>query len=197
MPRTVTEEDLELLSTPDEEIIEKSEKWSFAYDKFIADIRIGERWQQLVLSQIYLEHIVAHILREAIPFPDEISFSRMPFGPRLDLARALDLLPYDIVAAIRNISKLRNQVAHNLSFEIDDSQVRNLGNCTPTNMRQAIFEDKARQPGAAQLFELLEAIVVMSDIYRQRNMAARLLARKSEIRLITVLDKTPGARYVK
>lgn len=197
MPRTVTEEALELLSTPDEEIIEKAEKWSFACDKFRADIKVGERWQQVVLSQIYLEHIVAHILREAIPFPDEISFSRMPFGPRLDLARALDLLPSDIVAAIRRITKMRNHVAHNLSFEIKDSQVRELGNCTPQHLRQAINENKDRPPGAYQLFELLEAIVLMSDIYRQRKMATRLITRKSEIRLRTVLDKTPGARYVK
>lgn len=197
MPSIITEEDLKLLSTPDEEIIKQNEEWSFDCDKFRAEIKNGKRWQQLVQSQIYLEHIVAQILRDAIPFPDEISFSRMPFGPRLDLARALDLMPADIVVAARRISKMRNRVAHNLSFEISDDQVRDLENCTPNHLRKAIKEDADRPTGPPQFFELLEAIVLMADIHRQRHLASMMLGRKSEIRLRTVIERTPGARYVK
>ncbi|MHA7850346.1 hypothetical protein [Roseovarius sp.] len=197
MPEKVTEDDLKLLSTPDDELIKQSENWSFNCEKFRAEIKTGERWQQLVQSQIYLEHIVAQILRDAIPFPDEISFSRMPFGPRVDLARALDLLPSDIVVAVRRIAKMRNQVAHNLSFEIDDEQVKDLENCTPAHLRKAINGDVNRPPGPPQLFELLEVIVLMTEIFRHRHMASVVLSRKSEIRLRTVLQKTPGARYVK
>ncbi|WP_417743762.1 hypothetical protein [Salipiger sp.] len=197
MPSRITEEDLELLSTPDEEIIKQNEVWSFDCDKFRSEIKTGERWQQLVQSQIYLEHIVAQILRDAIPFPDEISFARMPFGPRLDLARALDLMPSDIVVAARRISRMRNRVAHNLSFEISDDQIRDLENCTPSHLRKAIKEGTDRPTGPPQFFELLEAIVLMVDIHRQRHLSSLMLRRKSEIRLRTVLERTPGARYVK
>jgi hypothetical protein len=197
MKEVVTEEDLRLLSTPDAEIAEESRKqWSFDCDEFRSRIKEGERWQHLLLSHIYLEHVLAQLLKDAIPFPDEISFSRMPFSQRLDLARALDLLPSDLVGVIRRITKIRNQVAHSLSFAIDDSDVKDLENCTPQNLRTAIKEDVARSYDGIQLFELLEAIVIMTEIFRQSHLAQRLLSRKSRIRLRTVLDKTPGARYV-
>ncbi|WP_438987725.1 hypothetical protein [Marivivens donghaensis] len=197
MTSRITEEDLSLLSTSDEEIKKQNQEWSFDCDKFRAAIKTGERWHQLVQSQIYLEHIVAQILRDAIPFPDEISFSRMPFGPRLDLARALDLIPSDITVAARLISKMRNRVAHNLSFEITDHQVKDLENCIPSDLKKIIKEDNERPVGPLQFSELLEVIVLVADIHRQSRLANMLLSRKAEIRLRTTLDKTPGARYVK
>lgn len=197
MKEAVTNEDLRLLSTPDAEIVEESQKnWSFDCNEFQLRIKDGERWQNLLLSHIYLEHVLAQLLKDAIPFPDEISFSRMPFSQRLDLARALDLLPSDLVGAIRRITKMRNQVAHSLSFEIDEDDVKKLENCTPQNLRTAIKEDITRNYDGIQLFEILEAIVIMTEIFRQRHLAQRLLSHKARIRLRTVLDKTPGARYV-
>ncbi|MFN3508104.1 MAG: hypothetical protein ACK4ZU_11525 [Allorhizobium sp.] len=197
MKEVVTAEDLRLLSTPDAEIIEKSQQeWSFDCDECRSRIKDGERWQHLLLAHIYLEHVMAQILKDAIPFPDEISFSRMPFSQRLDLARALDLLPPDLVSAIRRITKMRNQVAHSLSFSIGDSEVKDLENCSPQGLRTAIEEDVSRTSHKIELFELLEAVVIMTEIFRQRHLSQRLLARKAQIRLRTVLDKTPGARYV-
>lgn len=197
MPGKITEADLKLLATPDAEIIERSAEFCFDCDDFSAKIRTGERWQKLIQCHLYLEHVVDHLLRDAIPYPEEVLFSRMAFRQRLDLARALDLLPSDLVAAIRHITKMRNNVAHNLSFEIDDQKVKDLENCTPKHLRKAVLAGGNRKHGEIQLQELLEVILFMAEVIRHRHIADRLLARKSQIRLRTVLDKTPGAPYIK
>ncbi|ERP95724.1 hypothetical protein Q669_29590 [Labrenzia sp. C1B10] len=198
MSKGVTEEDLKILSTPDAEIIEQTQaRWSFDHDGFVVRLKEGGRWQQLMVTHVYLEHVIDELLREAIAFPDEISFSRMPFSQRVSLSRALDLLPSDLVAAIRRVSKMRNEVAHNLIFEIEDDAVKDLENCTPVELRKAIKEDSKIDYDGNKFLELLNGILIYTEILRQRHNAVRILDRKSKIRLRTVLDKTPGANYVK
>lgn len=197
MDDPLTAEDLELLATPSSEIVRRMEaEWSFDCEEFRSRIKNGERWQCLLMAHIYLEHVISKMLNDHIPFPDEISFSRMPFSQRLDLARALALLPADIVAAIRRMTKLRNKIAHNLLFVVSDSDVAGLKDCTPMHMRSAVLEGPNRSGEHIEFFELLEVIVIMSELFRQRHATERLLSRKSAIRLRTVLDRTPGALYV-
>ena len=197
MPDEVSEDDLKILATSDHELIEQSAQFCFDRKEFSRRMRSGEEWQQLVQCQIYLEHVVDQLLRESIPFPEEVSFSRMAFRQRLDLARALDLIAADLTAAIRLLTKLRNNVAHNLSFEISEKDIDDLRNATPKAMRKAILDGKNREKDEIKFFELLEVILLMTELSRHHQIAARLLQRKSQIRLRTVLDQTPGAIYVR
>ncbi|TAV99945.1 hypothetical protein ELI24_16930 [Rhizobium ruizarguesonis] len=193
---SITEADLKLLATPDDEVIKASQQFCFDYEDFKARVVSGQRWQQLIQCHLYFEHVIDHLLRESLPNPDEISFGRMGFRQRLDLARALDLLPAEIGTAIKCVAKLRNKVAHDLTFEIKDEDVTDLRNAVPKELIDFILDEEGRASPAISFYELLEVVLLKTEIIRQQHAASRVLARKSEIRLRTVLRKTPGAVYV-
>lgn len=185
----ITDDDLKLLATPDSEIMKASQNFCFDFDTFTAKIGSGERWQQLMQCHLYFEHVIDHMLREALPFPEEISLSRMGFRQRLDLVRALDLLPKELVGAIKRITKMRNDVAHKLDFEIVDQAVEDLKNSIPVQLRDAILVEKHRNLPSIEFFELLRVVLLKTEIVRQSHAAQRVLTKKSEIHLKTVLQR--------
>lgn len=195
-PEQISEADLKLLATPDAEIIEEHQEFCFDEAKFNKRIQNGERWQQLLQCHLYFEHVIDRMLHDALPFPNEIQLIRMGFRQRLDLVRALGLLPVELVTTIKRITKLRNDAAHELDFEVSDQAVEDLKNCTPVTLRDAILAEENRRHPKIEFFELLRVSLFQSEILRQRHAARRMLSKKAEIRLRTVLLKTPGAVYV-
>lgn len=189
-------EELELISTSDEDIWKRHKNFCFDCDEFTERMQNGDHWQQLIQAHLYFEHVVAQILSEGLAKPEAISLSRTGFAQRLDLIEALALLPDELVNPIRKISKLRNKIAHNLTFEIAETDVRDLENCTPLYLREAIRAEVGRKSGPLELRELLNVILLKIDIVRQHNAATRQLNKKSELRLRAVLQKTPNAKYV-
>ena len=192
-----TIEEIELLSTSDEEILKRHQTFCFHRENCNKRIRSGDRWQQLIQAHLYFEHVVAQILSEALAKPEAISLSRMGFSQRLDLVVAMALLPDELVTPMRKISALRNKIAHDLKFEVTDTDVRHVENCTPVHLRQAIKAEAGRVVGPLELYELLIVILLMADIIRQNSAASREIAKKSKLRLQTVLRKTPNVTYVR
>lgn len=191
-----TDDELELLSTSDQDILKKHEAFSFDCENFSERVKVGDNWQQLVQSHLYFEHVVTQILSEALANPEAISLSRMGFSQRLDLIVAMALLPDELVVPIRKISGLRNKLAHNLSFRVSERDVRNLENCTPTHLRDAVRAEEGRANDPLALHELIEVILLKADIIRQRHAASREIGKKAELRLKAVLRKTPNVKYV-
>lgn len=191
-----TDDELELLSTSNQNILKKHEAFSFDYEDFLERVKVGDNWQQLVQSHLYFEHVVTQILSEALANPEAISLSRMGFSQRLDLIVAMALLPDELVAPIRKISRLRNKLAHNLSFRVSERDVRNLENCTPTHLRDAVRAEEGRAAGPLALHELIGVILLKADIIRQHHAASREIGKKAELRLKAVLRKTANVKYV-
>jgi hypothetical protein len=190
-------EELELLSTSDEEIRNRHQSFCFHLGDFTKRISSGDRWQQLIQAHLYFEHVVAQILTEALAKPEAISLSRMGFGQRLDLVVTMALLPDEVVTPIRKLSSLRNKIAHDLTFEVSDSDIRDLENCTPVHLREVIQMDAGRKAGSLELHELLKLILFKAEITRQESAGRRELVRKAELRLRTVLENTPNVKYVR
>ncbi|MDF0542680.1 hypothetical protein PX699_10030 [Sphingobium sp. H39-3-25] len=188
-------EELELLSTPDDIIMERHQVFCFNHDDFIEKVQSGDRWQQLIQAHLYFEHVVAQLLKEALAKPEAISMSRMGFSQRLDLVVAMALLPDELVIPVRKISGLRNKIAHDLAFEIADKDVQDLENCTPIHLRKALLQEEDRGGGRLHLHELLIVILLKADIVRQHLAANREIAKKSELRLRSALKKIPKVNY--
>lgn len=189
-------EDLELLSTADGVIMEQHQVFCFDRDEFVERLRNGGSWQQLIQAHLYFEHVVAQLLKEALAKPEAISLSRMGFGQRLDLVVAMALLPDEMVRPIRKISGLRNKIAHDLNFEVAESDVRELENCTPVHLRDAMRAEKDKKEEPLGLNDLLTVILLNAELIRQHRAGRREVVRKSELRLRAVLSKIPQKRYV-
>lgn len=111
---------------------------------------------------------MAQILTEVQAKPEAISLSRMGFCQRIDLVVAMALLPDELVTPIRKISGLRNKIAHDLTFEVGDNDIRDLENCTPASLRNAVKAEAGRKAGPLEVHELLKVILLKSDIVRQK-----------------------------
>lgn len=191
----ITAEDLELLATPDEELVGRSSVFSFDADKFKARISTGDRWQQLLQAHLYFDHVITQMLVDALANPDAINASRMSFLQKLQLIQALGLLSAELVATIEFVNGIRNKIAHDLNFEINDKEERDLSNCTPKRLRDIMEADEDRVPGPLRFYELLLILLLQIEIIRQDHACNRLIGRKAEIRLRTVLEKTEGTIY--
>jgi hypothetical protein len=192
----VSEDDLALLATSDTEIVKNSQVFCFDINHLEMRISHGDRWQQLIQAHLYFEHVLEQILREALPNPEEISLSRMGFGGRLDLARAMGLIPAEIGVAVKTVSKLRNKVAHDLNFSISNRDVLNVRSNIPKYIKKVIQKEGDSVAKDTEFWEYLNVLILKLEVIRQDHAAKRLLARKGEIRLRTVLRQTAGAKYV-
>jgi len=191
----ITAEDLDLLATPDADLRKRVQIFSFDEERFKARISVGDKWQQLLQAHLYYDHVITQMLVDALVNPDAINASRMSFFQKLQLINALGLLPADLLSSVEFIHGLRNKIAHDLSFEISEKDVRDLVNCTPKNLREIMATDKDRETGPLRFFELLRIILLQIEVIRQQHAFARLSSHKAEIRLRTVLEKTEGAVY--
>jgi hypothetical protein len=192
----ITAEDLELIATPDSELRKRVEIFSFDDERFKARISTGERWQQLLQAHLYFDHVLSQLLVEALANPDAIDAHRMSFLQKLQLIRALGLLPDDLASSVEFINGLRNKIAHDLNFEISDKDERDLTNCTPKHLRDIMMADSEHDSASPLRFhELLRIILLQIEVIRQQHAFERLSQRKSIIRLRTVLERTEGAVY--
>lgn len=146
MAQPLTEEDRVLLETPDEEIHEKYKPLSFDTGRFKERISIEEPWQQLIQTHLYLDHIVSLLLVDALHKPSAINTGRMAFVQKLQLVEGMGLLMDDVAAAIRVVNSLRNKIAHDLNFEISETDERNVVNAIPKFLREIM---KAEHPCAS------------------------------------------------
>jgi hypothetical protein len=184
----LTEEELELLATPNQDIRTKVSQFCFDPDKFTDRIFAGERWRQLLQAHLYFDHVITRTLTDALSNPDALNLRRTGFYQKLQLIAAMDLLPASLTSVIEFINALRNKIAHDLDFVIRDDDVNDLINCTPKHLRD-VAEEEERRSGPLQFHELLRVILFQIEVVRQDHEYQRMTGRKMGLRLRAVLDK--------
>lgn len=186
-PWGLTEEELKILETPEEELERQGHVFCFSLKEFYERIKGGERWQQVMIAHLYLEHVTEQMLSEALVNPKSFNISRMSFSSRVELAFAMGLLPNDVKGPLNKITKIRNAVAHRLNFEVTDQSVKDLESCISVEARQQFIEIRSGKAEFA-LNDLLVLVLVICEISRQQNAASRLLRHKSKLKLQKALE---------
>lgn len=167
------------------EEIEKAAR-TICFDKWIFFQRLknGDDWQRLIQAHIYLEYVASKILTAELPNSDEINLSRMGFSARLNLISALGVVPIEFISTIRSVSRMRNKVAHELNFEISEQEVVDLRNALPKFLRDVAEEPNNRDyDGPLRLEELLKAIPLFFEMYRQERAVVNSLRAHREKRM--------------
>jgi hypothetical protein len=197
MAQPLTEDERVLLNTPDEEIHEKYKPLSFDTQRFKERITIGEPWQQLIQAHLYLDHTISLMIADALHKPSAINTGRMGFVQKLQLVEGMGLLRDDVISAIRVVNGLRNSIAHDLNFEICDTDVRNVVNAIPKFLREIMKAEKGRPKGPLSFVEALTVLTLHSEVERTRHIITRVMNKKGELRLRDVLNKTALPRKQK
>jgi hypothetical protein len=87
---------------------------------FVQRVLNGDDWSAVILLHTLLEAAITHAVVAAIgrpklqPVLSRIGLGNDEYG-RLEFVRHLDLIPKDCIAFVRRLSRLRNQVAHDVS----------------------------------------------------------------------------------
>ncbi|MCL7408386.1 hypothetical protein [Marivivens donghaensis] len=144
---------------------------SFSIPEFKKRMRQGEDWHKLVQAKIYLEFVALKFLEQELANPNEIRLSRMSFSSRLDLISALGLAPKNFIDAVRLVSKKRNNVAHDLEFELTEQDANEIASQLPKELKKIAREvEFITDQGPIEISQSLSIIVVMFEQYRQTRM---------------------------
>tara|TARA_B100002003_G_C14037265_1_gene499833 strand:+ start:329 stop:928 length:600 start_codon:yes stop_codon:yes gene_type:complete len=173
----------------DEALWKESCEFSFDIRKLQSRLRNAEGWQQIIQAHLYLDHVISQMLTEALLRPQEIDADRMSFDAKLRLVRAMGLVPDELAGAPRKINKLRNRLAHDLDYELDQKLITELRSVIPIQLKQAAAETAQKDPADLNLFELLQVTIIQLEIFRQKAKYERLHNAKARKRLRRVLDE--------
>jgi len=154
--------DKQLPSRQDEEAIP-----CFSKADFVTRMGQGEDWHKLLQANIYLEFLALKLLERELRNPTEIELDRMTFRSRLDLIAAMELVPKDIISAIRIISRKRNKIAHDLEFKLSDKDLQEIASSIPKDLKKIAREVNNFEDNEPLLLRhYLSIVVLMFEQYR-------------------------------
>jgi hypothetical protein len=187
----LSDEDRKLLSTSEAELRNSVRTPCFDLDQYNSRVT-GERWQQLIQSHLYYDHVISTLLTEHLVNPEAINASRMGFAQKLDLIEALGLIPQDEVSAVKVVNKLRNKIAHDLSFQISEKDEIDLYNCLPDSLKRDTKILQARVSAEQFFIEMLSSLLCLIEIRRQQHSLNKLYSKKlgAEARAVLLARQT-------
>lgn len=190
--RGLTEEEARVLAKSDAEIIRESRVFCFNKSKFSEHLYSGDSWSKIIRCHLYIDHILEKMLLEAMPSPEALKIERIGFSGKLDLCLALGFLPKEVAGSVRVINKLRNQLAHTLKFDINNEDVDQLKNATPTDILEVGTSWSGRESGPIQLSDILLAVALKVEVSRQIAHRNRALEQKAAIDLKAEINEVKG-----
>jgi hypothetical protein len=190
--------DAELLQKSEAEITQAARNFAFDIREFEGKIRTGEDWNKVILSHLYIDHIVSNLLLQNLANPKAVEISRIGFEHRLNLADAMRLLPERAVGMARKINALRNGFAHNLKFAITARSIQEL---RALFTREEVIYINTTMPELIDvgtknlaLHAMLVLFVVQIEQLRQNDLLRLLMRRQAEAKLRIAVDNLRRAQ---
>jgi hypothetical protein len=146
-------------------VIDES-KFSFDLDALAAHLPRGDDFAAAIRGHLYLEHILMTFIQSALQRPDAVNLDRLHFPVKVDLAIALGLLPEDLAPPLKKVNSFRNKVAHNLKYQMSDTDRKELYDSFSPLGKQLI--DESVQRGKVFSAELMvKVITTLLEVQRQ------------------------------
>lgn len=182
----LTEEQRKFLATPDAELHAQCAVMSFDTDRLEARVS-GDTWQNIIQSHLYFDHIITNILSENVPNPRALKLDRIEVSQKLDLLSALELIETPIVTFLRTLNQIRNNIIHNLDFDITEDHISSLINTIPTRLKSHIKDDTIFEEGVT-IRKALVILIIFLDLQRQNLCKYRISSQKQTLRLKAVVS---------
>lgn len=178
----ISDEQLAFISRPDTEIAKSVASLSF--DKKKLDKRLsGDAWALVVQAHLYHDHILTLMLAENLVKPKALNLDRLSFANKLDLARAMALVPEAFVSFWKKLNKVRNSIAHDLDYELTDDEVLLLKRALPDYLLIAGSRHEHETGLSLSLRDVLALTIFSADKQRQSLAATRLISKKYSLML--------------
>lgn len=111
-------------------------------DALLSEDQLG----RVVRAHLHVESHIDEILEKLVVDPDELARMKLDYAGKVSLICALGVSS-NVKAAFNGLGSLRNKFAHNLSYELDPSSIRNLYESLPQEEKRRLNEahDKTRK----------------------------------------------------
>lgn len=181
-PLPVSDEQLAFISRPDAEIAQSVATLSFDKEKMNKRLS-GDSWALVVQAHLYHDHILTLMLAENLAKPKALTLDRLSFANKMELARAMALVPEALASFWKKLNKVRNSIAHDLDFELTDDEVQALKRALPDYLITAGGQHERETGLPLSLRDVLALTIFSADKQRQHLAAARLISGKYNLML--------------
>lgn len=156
---------------------------SFDILEFIERIGISEDWAKLIVSQIYLDHIITATINDQLPNAETYLSGRKSFNDKLSLCNALGYFTEHVGDAIRAINRCRNKFAHQLIFEVNDTDKQSIFHVLKS---QRSAQDLDKQDGFSNL---LLSVVMTAEAERVLQKRKSQINRELEVLMDELFER--------
>lgn len=178
----LTPDDREFMALSSEQLQDLASQFSFDVNQLVKHMKNKNAWILLIQGHLYIDHILNTMLLDSFVDKDVIAIGRLGFTQRLELAIAFGLISKDLTVVVKKINSVRNRLAHNLDFDVNAVEVRELINTVPSAIRKFDLRNpEVPRKNEISLGELMEMVAVLLDTDRQK--AALLRFRERKLRL--------------
>jgi hypothetical protein len=128
----------------------------------------------IIKAHLYIERILVQIIEDELKIPDELRANDLRFPTKVGLATAMGLIPQEMRAALFHMNFMRNKIAHDLRYRIDQAETSRLFEFFPENFRRMACE-RAQKMGhhytehTMPFHEVLKIILMYLDWVRHRH----------------------------
>jgi len=141
--------------------------------EFSKHIHSEEPLQLILKCHLIIENMLIDFITLSLSKPDLLDLDRLNFPIKVQLALSLDALPIDFPKTFLYLNNLRNKVAHNLEFLLNDEHKNNFIETIPISFYSLIFADKDYNskdfnPSDFSFKELLRRYLITIDLFRAR-----------------------------
>lgn len=153
---------------------------SFDLPTFHKRLDLGDDWQRVVQGHLFLDHVITRMLQEALLHPEKIKLDRTNFSAKVDLCAALGLLAPGREALLRKVNRLRNSLAHDLHFRIEERHAVELKSIASDPFKSLVEHQLESYPYLTLMCCCIKALVVLLDMDREFWKEHRVKKRQRE-----------------
>ena len=145
--------------------------WSFDLATLGQHLNVKSDLEATVRGHLYLEHVLIHFLKEAMPRHELLSMDRVPFNTKVEICAALGVVPKVAIGPLKKINELRNRLAHNLHFAVALQDKKDLLSLFDSASRVLVLErgeeGKVYDVAEIPISHFIKVMVILIDIERQ------------------------------
>ena len=104
-------------------------------EKFAHELALESPLGVVLRGHLYIEAALSRAIEPVLPFPHLLDVERLSFAHKLGLAAAHGFVPAEAVPAFKQLNKIRNRLAHDLSAQVSEHDKKALRQAMSQPMR--------------------------------------------------------------
>jgi hypothetical protein len=125
----------------------------------------GDEMLLTIRTHLYVETLLNEFLSVALKHPEFLDTDRIGFPLKVQLVASLGILPNWLMQICLSLNRVRNKMAHKLTFVISATEKGELWEAFPEKVRKR-FKLRPSHLGEVPYNEIMKSIVVHVDIAR-------------------------------